>query len=174
MAITFKLQVDTTASQEHLAGIRARAADLRPAMRYMGRAGVEQTRRRFQAGRGPDGAAWKKSNKPSGQTLIEKGLLLRSLHATEPQNGAVEWGSNREYARVHQLGFNGQVAVPSHVRRFSHIFGRPAKGVSTVRAHSRRMKMPARPYLGVNSQDMIEFGRILTRYVGGTLDESLV
>jgi len=170
MAITFKLQIDTAATEAYLAGVRARAGDLRPALRAIGRAGVNQTRRRFQAGRGPDGAAWKKSNKPTGQTLIDKGLLLRSISDRPPEANAVEWGSNRSYARVHQLGFNGPVQVPTHVRRFTHIFGRPANGVATVKAHTRRMKMPARPYLGVNSQDMVQFGHILVRHVGGTLD----
>lgn len=74
-------------------------------------------------------------------------------------------GTNVAYAGIHEHGFNGPVQVPQHTRTNS----RPAKATAgsvdlgtgritrrprpagassvTVRAHTRRMKMPARPFL---------------------------
>lgn len=50
---------------------------------------------------------------------------------------AIEVGSDLRYMSAHEGGFRGVVQVPSY-RRLNH----------TVRAHSRRMNLPARPFLG--------------------------
>lgn len=88
----------------------------------------------------------------SGPLRIVTGRLARSM-ATSARDEAVNKlevlspglirftkGSTVPYAAVHEYGFSGSVQVPSHSRE--------RKGTTyTVRAHARKMEMPARPYL---------------------------
>ena len=116
---------------------------------------------RFIAGRGPDGAPWKPGLKKTGQTLIEKGLLLRSISDRPPEANAVEWGSNRVYARIHQLG-GVILAKTAKALRFM---------INGGWVQVKQVTIPARRYLGVNDENMAEFGDILIRHVAGPLAE---
>jgi len=151
--------------------VRTRLSNLPPALRAIARAGVASTRRRFQTGSAPDGTPWKKGRKKTGQTLIVSSLLLRSVSDRPPEANAVEWGSNRQYAGVHQFGFNGTVQVSAFTRVVRKIFGRPTKApvVQSVRAHARKMDVPARSYLGVSNEDGSTFANILLRYAAQPL-----
>lgn len=168
--IALTLDIDIVTPKEALAASRERGADLRPPLRLIGRAGVAQTKRRFQLGVDPEGNPWKKGRKIRGQTLIDRGLLLRSITSAEPTSNSVSWGSNRVYARIHQLGMNGPVPVKAHSRNIREAFGRSIKPVRvTVKGHIRKVQMPARPYLGINDENMQEFADLLLRYVGEPL-----
>jgi hypothetical protein len=72
--------------------------------------------------------------------LIKTGYLLNSISHRLLSRGdslEVQVGSfGVTYAKVHEFGFDGQVDVKEHKR-----LGRP------VRAHSRHMKIIARPYV---------------------------
>lgn len=170
MSLRFRATVDDAPSAR-FAAAAARGEDLRPALRAISAAGVAQTKKRFVTKRAPDGSTWKVTDKATGSTLIESALLLRSIAAQPPSDTAVEWGSNRVYAAVHQAGIDRNVTVRAHERQANHIFGRrlnrPVR--FTVSAHSRQMVVVARPYLGVNDQDMAEFGQIALRHVGEPL-----
>lgn len=102
-----------------------------------------QTRRRISEERkGPEGELWEptlKTKKPGKSLLQEEGHLVDSLQSFVGVT-SVETGSNLVYAAIHQFGFNGPQKVREHTRK-----GRP------VRAHTRHMVMPARPYLGMNA-----------------------
>lgn len=161
MAVAFNITFDDLAVRLALSKALARGEDLRPALRSIGQAGVAQTRRRFQAGRGPDGSPWKPSRKATGQTLILKGLLLRSIAARAPSATSIEWGSNRVYAAIHQTG--GVIrAKTSKGLRFR-------VGANGGWVAKQEVEIPARPYLGANAQDMAEFGQIALRHVGDPL-----
>lgn len=160
--ITFRYSLDDADARAQLRGARDRGLDLRPGWRAVGQAGVAQTRRRFLSGVGPDGAPWKKGHKPSGQTLIASGLLLRSIRVAKAAQDGVEWGSNRIYAAIHQLG--GVIRpVNGEGLRF-----RIAGGFVTVKS----VTIPARPYLGANQQDMAAFAQILLRHIAGPIGEA--
>lgn len=171
MVIALSLTLDKDGALAALGAVRDRLVNRKPALRAIARAGVASTRRRFQYSRAPDGSTWKKGRKTSGKTLILSALLLRSISDRPPTDDSVEWGSNRAYAGVHQDGFDGTVQVRSHERTVRKIFGLALKApkVQTVRAHSRKMNMPARPYLGVNAEDERAFSEILLRHVGQPL-----
>lgn len=161
MSVTFRLTLDDLGVRLALSKARERAQDLRPALRSIGQAGVSQTRRRFQFSRAPDGSTWTPSRKASGQTLILKGLLLRSIAARAPTRTGVEWGSNRVYAGIHQAG--GVIrAKTSKGLRFR---AGPNGGWIT----KQEVTMPARPYLGANDQDKAEFAEILLRHIAEPL-----
>lgn len=60
----------------------------------------------------------------------------------------VEIGTNVEYAAVHELGFRGTINVPAHVRVVNKVFGRSVPATTaSVRAHSRRVNLDARPFI---------------------------
>lgn len=159
MSLTLRFSLDETGVRPQLRAARERGQDLRPAWRAVGRAGVAQTRRRFLNGVGPDGSPWKKGRKPSGQTLIDQGLLLRSISARNATQDGVEWGSNRVYAAIHQTG--GVIRpVRAGMLRFK---------VAGGFISAKKVRIPARPYLGVNAENMTAFSQILLRHVGGPL-----
>lgn len=161
------LTIEIDQLRDGLAGLLQRTTERKPALRAIGRAGVAGTRRRFLSGRAPDGTAWKKGRKPTGKTLIAGALLLNSISDQPPTDEAVEWGSNRTYAAVHQFGFDGIVGVSQHSRVVRKIFGRPVNPPVSqhVTAHQRHMKTPPRPYLGISAEDGETMAMILLRWV---------
>lgn len=86
------------------------------------------------------------------KNLIDTGRLINSIRYEFFKEGNVEGvqiGSfNVPYAHVHEFGYRGQVSIPAHVRRIDQVYGRsiPEKSIN-IRAHSRQMNIPARPYL---------------------------
>lgn len=160
MAIRFTIGLEDGLSQA-LRAARARGQDLRPALRAMGAAGVAQTRRRFVTKRAPDGSTWRPTDKPTGETMIESGLLLRSIAAQPPTETSVEWGSNRVYAAQRQLGGTIRAKNGGYLR-----FRVGGNGGWVAR---KEVTQPARPYLGVNAEDMAAFGQIGLRHLGGPL-----
>lgn len=162
MVAAIKITFDAKGPLSALADAQAAGRDLRPALRAIARAGVNQTKKRFIAQRAPDGSPWKPSNNKNGTTLRLSGLLFGSISDRPPEAAAVEWGSNRVYAGVHQDGFSGQVQVRAHERQIRSAFGRQLRSPVrfTVAGHARKMNTPARPYLGVNAENLAEFANI--------------
>lgn len=159
MSAVLRFTLDDADLRARLAAAQENATDLRPGLRGVGRAGVGQTRRRFLNGRDPEGRPWKKGRKKTGQTLIASGLLLRSIHSPEPEPNAVEWGSNRIYAGVHQDGATIRPRTAKALR-----FRVEGRWVSV-----QKVDIPKRAYLGVNPENAAEFTEIMLGHVGGPL-----
>lgn len=92
-----------------------------------------QTRRRFDAETAPDGTAWKANAPGTKKFSIKKvlhgeTLMLRDMFEHTIGEDGFEFGSNRIYARIHQLG------------------GKTGR--------KRKVMMPARPFLGISAADM--------------------
>jgi phage gpG-like protein len=84
-----------------------------------------------------------------GKTLVDTATLRNSVHASHGATyGAA--GTDVVYAAVHQFGFAGSVTVRAHRRTT-----RSGK-VATVRSHSRRTNVPARPFLPVDAFGNLE------------------
>lgn len=153
--------------RELLRELGGRAADLGGAFEEIGAMLLTSTQQRFEAQRDPSGVPWKplaqatqeqwvrqgrrlKSGKRGGgglkrgggSILRRKGLLYASLtYLAEARRVTV--GTNKVYAAIHQLG--GQA-------------GRGGK-----------VRIPARPYLGINAADEREIGSILRKHLLGGL-----
>lgn len=134
---------------------------------------LTSTQRRFERQVGPDGVAWKPLSKRTANARIgrrRRGTsnilrvttrLYRSLTTASDATSA-EVGTNVEYAGVHQFG----AEIPHYARstklslkkvRNRYRFVRPGtKGAVekrvTIGEHVTRI--PARPYLGFNDQDV--------------------
>ena len=67
---------------------------------------------------------------------VDTGDLKRSLHVTNPSPGVGHVGSDLPYCTIVEMGFHGEEHVRAYLRQ-----GHP------VKAHTRRVKYPAQPYL---------------------------
>lgn len=157
-----------------LGALLARSRDLSPLMDAIGMAMETTTHERFDAGVAPDGTPWTPSQRATdtdGKTLIDQALLKNSVthRATSDQ---VEVGTNKVYARIHQLGFDGPQSVKSHKRHITSAFGLKLKSPVDVIVpeFTRKMAMPARPFLGVSADDEAEIGGLVADHLVAGLD----
>lgn len=130
-----------------------------PALAEVAALGENTTRLRFRLERGPDGQKWKASLRAQvagGRTLTKDGHLAGSISGNAT-DGYAEWGVNRIYAAIHQFGgiirAKGSAALK---------FMLPGGGFAIVKA----VRMPARPYLGVNDDDRQDILDIFQRHLG--------
>lgn len=82
----------------------------------------------------------------NGAVLVDSGRLKRSIRVISANKERIIIGTDVPYAEIHNEGFDGQQNVRAHQRR-----SRNGK-VHTVRAHTRRMSMPERRFLGESQE----------------------
>ncbi|PZQ45162.1 MAG: phage virion morphogenesis protein [Micavibrio aeruginosavorus] len=123
----------------------------------LGSYGVSSTQQRFREKKTPEGASWKESRRASqgGQTLRDRNYLYRSLSYLASDK-SVEWGTNLIYAAIHQFGGiirpkNGGVLVFQGLNGF---------------VFTKKVTIPARPYMGINNDDRSEMGELIKDYLG--------
>jgi phage virion morphogenesis protein len=137
---------------------------------------VRSTQRRIETGTtAPDGTAWPQLSaryarrKKGPGMLREQGMaggLMGSIHY-RVSGDTVQVGSNKAYARIHQLGGDiSQGERTQTVYRHANLRTGALKPGFVKRANSnfatdhkvkaRRFSIPARPYLGVSDADRRE------------------
>lgn len=148
----------------------------------IGAAMVSSTQMRFRGQHGPDGEAWKPSQrvlKHGGATLIERGYLLASqTHNVLDGNEGVEWGSPLVYAAIHQAG--GDIHREAHEQT---IYRKASKDALSARFVKKKQSnfaqdvhvgaydihIPARPYLGIDAADETTIEGIAQRHLEAAL-----
>lgn len=166
--------------------LRALGESPRPIWAAIANEGEQSTRRRFQQQTGPDGTKWKPSRrvaKSGGLTLVHTARLLRTI-GHQSNASSAEWGTNVVYAGIHNNG--GEIQRLAHSswlrlrtdsagrllrqkdRQNLAVFAKATHKRSverryTVGAHT--IKMPARPFLGVNDQDAAAFAHLAGQVV---------
>lgn len=123
------------------------------------------TKRRFETGRDPSGAAWKPSAraaKTGGKTLVWRGHLRDSITA-ESDATAARVGTNVDYAAIHQFG--GRIEKKARIQTLYVNKARAESGdwrfvkagkadfAYDVGVKAHVMDMPARPFLGLGPDD---------------------
>ena len=154
----FSLQVDDNQVRGALRRLLALGQNPQPALRDVAALGESSTRLRFRLERGPDGQRWKPSLRAQlagGRTLTRDGHLAGSISSGYGKDFA-EWGVNRLYAAIHQFG--GVIRAKS---AGALKFAIPGGGFAVVKA----VRMPARPYLGVNEDDRRDILDIFERRI---------
>ena len=131
-----------------------RGADYSRVLEDIGSYLETSTRLRFEAQAGPGGQRWKPTWR-GGQILTLSARLLGSITYQVEGKDSVRVGSNVIYAGVHQFG----ATIKAKAAAFLQF--RTAAG--WVRA--RQVEIPARPFLGVDSDDEAEIGRIVTDWL---------
>ncbi len=123
----------------------------------------ESTLERFRQGKGPDGRRWKSSKRAileGGKTLVKTAQLRNSIHARSDASGFAV-GTNAKHAATHQFGEPGRIirARRKKVLRFQY----NGKWVSKKQV---RVKIPARPFLGLSDEDMQEMKATVEDFIG--------
>ena len=123
----------------------------------------ESTLERFRQSKGPDGRRWKSSKRAileGGKTLVKTGQLRNSIHTRSDASGFAV-GTNAKHAAPHQFGEPGRTirARRKKVLRFQY----NGKWVSKKQV---RVKIPARPFLGLSEEDMQEMKATVEDFIG--------
>ena len=142
-----------------LGRMAALGAAPRPLWKALATYGENSTRLRFRNQAGPSGQRWKPSARAQasgGKTLVQSSRLLRSITSRADNSGG-EWGTNSKYAAIHQFG--GVIRAKGRALRFKI----PGVGFVTT----KKVTMPARPFVGVNEQD----GQEMLILAGEVLDQ---
>lgn len=111
----------------------------------LGSYGVSSTQERFLRQSGPDGQGWKPTSR-GGQILRDSQRLFWSI-VPRVYGNTIEWGTNVIYAAIHQFGGTIKPKTPGGKLIFRGLNG--FVSVSSV-------KIPARPYMGINDEDRTE------------------
>lgn len=118
---------------------------------------------RFEQQQSPEGVAWKRSIRASGEgggvTLTRTAALRNSINARATKDGA-EVGTNTVYAATHQFGASGR-----SIRAKDKPFLVFQVGGRWIRKKQVTVNIPARPFLGVSDDDRQEIKDIVERAV---------
>lgn len=169
--IALEVRVDDRQVRSALRRLQRAMGSMRPVMDQIGQQMVTSTVARFEAGVGPTGRRWRPSVRAlreGGQTLVDsggRGGLLGSIrHAAGPDR--VVWGSDKEYAAIHQFG--GRTPPRTIRPRFGRALRFRGRGGRTVYAAAVQHPgsvIPARPYLGVSRDDRATILRTISRWI---------
>ncbi|UCZ84450.1 phage virion morphogenesis protein [Pseudomonas sp. L5B5] len=130
---------------------------------------------------GPDGSPWAPlsprtlARKRGNKILRDTGALLDTLRH-QVSNEELQFGTDRPYGAIHQFG--GKV---NHAARSQQVYFKEKGGVvgnrfvkkrqsnfsQWVTHGARSVEMPARPYLGLSSEDEVEIVEIVGAYLKG-------
>lgn len=112
---------------------------------------------RFRTEEGPDGRKWEPSVRAlqtGGKTLTQTAALKTSIHAQADASGAAV-GTNLVYAATHQFGDERTVRAKNGGYLRFQIGGK------WVTKASVRIRIPARPFLGISAADEAVIREIL-------------
>ncbi|MBE7415089.1 MAG: phage virion morphogenesis protein [Deltaproteobacteria bacterium] len=172
MDINIKMELDGV--RDLFRRLKKAGGDFTPVMKVIGETVKTSVKRNFLEGGRP--GKWTplspetlKRKRNKGRVLIEESHLMASVNwRATPRS--VEVGTNKVYAAIHQFGFDGTVRITAHRRKVKSRDikeGRKtiASGIGFVRDHERMMKVPARPFLMVQDEDIAEIRAAITAHI---------
>lgn len=116
------------------------------------------TRQRFRTQKGPDGKRWvpsKRAQLEGGLTLSDTARLKNSIRARADSDGFAV-GTNTIYAATHQFGEKGRTIRASGPKGLRFQINGQWVNVKAV-----RVRIPARPFIGLSADDQDELKAIL-------------
>jgi phage virion morphogenesis protein len=164
------IEIDDRAVRAALAGLAQRMQDMRPVMADIGEYLVESTRRRFAAGRAPDGTPWA----PNSPVTLRRYLARFGGSFRRRGKGLTKAGAARAAAKRPLIGetrrLSGEIAYRAEPRAVS--VGSSLVYAATQQFGARRGQfgrtrrgapipwgdIPPRPFLGLSGGDR---GRII-------------
>lgn len=123
----------------------------------------ESTLDRFKRSEGPDGKRWKvsiRAQSEGGKTLIQSSQLRHSIKSKSDASGFAV-GTNVKHAATHQFGEKGRTIRAK--RKKALRFQVDGKWVSKKQV---RIRIPARPFLGLSDEDMEEIKATVEDFIG--------
>lgn len=154
MTASIQVTLDDRDVMAKLAEVAARGKNLEPALAGFGDYLVLVTRDRFETEQDPDGKPWKPLSVftlmlKKGSGILTESTDLRNSFHRQADSISVRMGTDRPYAALHQFGLKKTLNIRSHTRKGK-------TGTAVVKAHTRKVDMPARPFLGFTDQDRVE------------------
>jgi phage virion morphogenesis protein len=189
MAWSFSITLDDDPATQALAALNGRSGDLRPALDAIGESLMLATDLRFEREEDPDGSPWaplapataKRKAKLGHERILQLSGRLRGSITRTVDESSVTVGTNLPYARIHQLG--GEITKYAHsrqvLRRFVETKG---GGRQLLQGFARRavanfaswhevpehaIRIPARPFLGINDDDRENAVAVLLDHILG-------
>lgn len=164
--VTESVKVDDREVKDLFKRLKKQGEDMTPVMRVIGEIMRSSAVKNFEEGGRP---RWIPSRKSKGKTLIKTSRLMSSINSMASKIRS-ETGTNAVYAAIHQFGFDGMVKITAHRRKVKSRDikeGRKtiARGIGFVRDHERMMKVPARPFLMVQDEDMTEIRQAIAAHI---------
>jgi phage virion morphogenesis protein len=123
---------------------------------------VDATKERFRTGKAPDGTTWPKSGRAKesgGQTMMATRRLYNSITYRATMEG-VAVGTNVIYASTHQPE-NGAAETVIKAKNAKYLKFKVAGRFVT----KKEVRIPARPFLGINDDDVAEIAEIANRQI---------
>ena len=123
----------------------------------------ESTLERFKKSRDPSGKRWKTSIRAEtegGKTLIQSAQLRNSIKSKSDATGFAV-GTNVKHAATHQFGEPGRTIRARRKKALRFQVG--GKWVSKKQV---RIRIPARPFLGLSDDDMQEIKATVEDFIG--------
>ena len=167
------VDVDVVAAAGKLDKLNAALVNPKPLMSELGEYLLGSTKDRFKTMQAPDGTPWaplkpsylkaKKQNK--GKILTLGGYLRGQMRWQPDGQDAVLIGSNRVYARIHQLGGTTSPHVIKPRTKKALAFN----GLVLKSVRHPGSKIPARPFLGLSREDRQEVTKRTIDWVGRQL-----
>lgn len=160
-AIGVSIAVDAASYEAAIARLRPFISfDPAPLMEQIAGLGASQTERRLTDEKtAPDGTPWA-PNRAGTPTLVETGQhLLRSVAFYASAEEAV-WGASWEFAHVHQ---EGAVITPRYGQALKFWF---VKGGHTEFVVAKSVTIPARPFVGLSTENRVEIEDLVTDHFG--------
>ena len=117
----------------------------------------ESTLERFKNSVGPSGKRWKVSIRAAsegGKTLIKSAQLRNSIKSKSDATGFAV-GTNVKYAATHQFGESGRTILRFQI------------GGEWVLKKQVKIRIPARPFLGLSDEDMQEIEATVEEFIQG-------
>jgi len=129
-----RIEIDDRELIEAFNRLLALGEDPAPALNAVGRVLKARIQEGFRASVSPYGVPWAPLKSRAGQPLLDSGQLMNSIDY-RIEGDAVEVGTNKPYAPVHQFGATIE-AAPGRALRFM-VNGKPV--------FVKRVTIPARP-----------------------------
>jgi phage virion morphogenesis protein len=172
-----EVTVDDAAIRKELERLAFAAGTLRPAMKNIGEYVARSTWERFNKGIDPAGRPWKPLQVQSGSSrmaqqlakgtrkvLVKSGLLQNSF-TYKAGSDSVVVGTNVAHAAIHQFGGKTPPHEIRPYRKKALAWPGGAHPVKVVK-HPGSV-IPARPFLGLSSEDQTEVLAILSDHLEG-------
>ena len=140
------------------------------------------TQKRFKSQTAPDGTAWaplqpryaRRKKYAKDKVLTLRGYLRSGIRYQVTGAAEVEVGSNTKYAAIHQLGGSIDQNAQSRKMRYRSVAGRVLfagrkhkRGVTErwVTRGAYQVNIPARPFLGISTEDDKEIRSVILDWV---------
>ena len=138
-------------------------ANFRQMKKLVGHAARTSTLQRFKQSKGPDGRRWKTSVRAAqegGKTLVQTAQLRNSIKVKSDETGFAV-GTNAKHAATHQFGEPGRTIRARRAKALRFQIG--GRWVSKKQV---RIKIPARPFLGLSEEDMQDLKATVEDFIG--------